>query len=128
VGLNRPIYDYNRAITLEEYRTLELSRPITDPPLGGMTSAKRSAGETASAAVSETLGYVPDKQSVLETLARLAEDRSKIYANCGTPNGVRRHLANKTPMCDACIEAPIRKRPPGKTRPRRNPGEPKDAA
>jgi hypothetical protein len=130
VGLKRSNFDYDQALTLEAYRALDLHRPITDHPIGGMTDARRSAGALASSVVTEVLGYVPRPGSILDSLAAATADPLRIYLDCGTTQAARRHSASSAPMCDACKDAPKRRRPPGKTRPRRrNPGEPQgDAA
>jgi hypothetical protein len=129
VGLNRdPHYRRNddwSSMTLDEYHALDPGRPLTDAPIGGMTDARRSTSALASAVVSETLGFVPTKGTILDTLARLSEDDTRIYPDCGTTLALERHYRHKTPPCDDCLEAPRRPRRPGKTRPRRrNPGEP----
>lgn len=43
---------HNEALTLEQYRALELTRPYTDPPLGA-DHTRRSHNETCSALFDE---------------------------------------------------------------------------
>lgn len=52
--VDRPAAGISRAITLEQYRRLDLTRPITDPPIGGTTGARRAVDAQASAAIPVT--------------------------------------------------------------------------
>lgn len=47
-------------ITLEQYRALELTRPITDQPIGGLTESRRSVDAAASAVHTVADSAIPD--------------------------------------------------------------------
>jgi hypothetical protein len=136
MGLVRSTHDFDMAITLEGYRALELTRPLTDLPTGSWSDAKRSTGALASQCVTEVLGYVPQPGSLGDTLALAVAGNPRdlsIYPTCGTTRGAAQHYRDATPTCQACLDARNAKNRAKKGRQRarrRNPGEPapKDAA
>lgn len=121
MGLRRSDWDYTKAITLEEYRTLDLTRPVTDLPTGSWSDARRSTDALASKAVTEVLGYVPENVEPVDNLS--------IYPDCGTETAGRRHRFERRTTCLPCAIA-LTKAGRVKRARRRNPGEstPKDAA
>lgn len=43
----------DETLTLEQWKALDLTRPLTDPPIGGMTDARRSHDANCSALFDE---------------------------------------------------------------------------
>jgi hypothetical protein len=88
VGLNRdPQYRRNddwSSMTLEEHRALTATaqRPVTDAPVGGMTSMKRHRSELQSSAVTEVYhSPVPDTPGHRPrcACARCEDDKRKLH-------------------------------------------------
>jgi hypothetical protein len=59
MGQTRAMSHAGNPITLDEYRELDLKRPLTDTPIGGTTNRKRDVDAVASAIHTENDSHLP---------------------------------------------------------------------
>jgi hypothetical protein len=83
-------------ITLEQYRALNLTRPLSDKPIGAHTAGKRAADALASEAVQVT----PHRK--LQPVEKLGKQPPRTYDNCGDWGGIAKHQRNHEHQCEAC--------------------------
>lgn len=85
------------ALTLEQYRQLDLSRPLTDAPFGVASSSRRAQSAELSALHSNH-DYLP---------ARPGRPNVGVNdgARCGTDSGHRTHYRLGEQPCDQCRAA-----------------------
>lgn len=97
----------DQAITLEQYRRLNLTRPLTDGPVGGATAGKRHADADASAVFTTAESPIPADGRVRRGAARtMRPGGSPAPSACdgvrGTQAGYQRHVRAGESACDEC--------------------------
>lgn len=110
--------------TLDEYRTLNLTRPLTDDPIGA-NDTRRKADAEASRNVSPDPGPIDAARAVARSVtAETSEPASGNDPRCGTDAGYAAHGYRHEEACDACKLAHARRRTPNPKpvgRPRKTP-------
>lgn len=101
----------DKAITLDAYRQLNLTRPITDGPVGSMTSQKRTHQAHLSELVTERDPWHiasrrnPDDGHLEPVRARgkgSSYPRTRKPINHGTHAGYQMHKARQEDACEDC--------------------------
>lgn len=125
------LYVPPETLTLEQYRKLDLKRPLTDPPVGSSTGVKRDQDNAASRVWDEPdEDFTEQIHAALEGFRRRKENearknRQRVPAKRDTGHLCvecqRRPKANKKALCAECFNARRRKVP---IRIVRNPKEP----
>lgn len=96
---------YGTPPTLEQYRRMELERPLTDKGIGATTHVRRAQDAAASSVFEEH-----DSPARPGAKPNNSLDAEEAQVACGTTRGYRLHRTKQEPTCDLCKKAETKRR------------------